>query len=343
MADKGTEERNLPPSQKKLRDARKKGQVAKSKDLTSAVAFAVAVLYLILRGPDFIHQFAALLNDAGSGMGLNVLVHACIRTAIRLVAPLFALALIGVVVASIVSLGGLPISLDPIVPKLEKINPVEGFKRLFSLRSLTELVKTIVKLAILIGAIFLVVRGAASDLVAVPMLGVASLPTEFSALMVPILIITSLLFLSTGVADIGLQTWLFRRDQRMGHTERKRENKDMEGDPKFRQHRRQIAREASYASGRTGMAHATVAISNGKNLLVALRYDRAETPVPIVVARARGSAFEESIRQAMDHGVNIVENAEVATAIANAASPGGFIPESTYRPVAIMLAQLRKI
>lgn len=343
MADKGTEERNLPPSHKKLQDARKKGQVAKSKDITSAIAFTLVTLYLVLRGPDFIHQFTLLLYDAGSGTSVDALVQSCIRTGVRLVAPMFAIAVIGVVVTAIVSLGGLPISLDPIVPKLEKINPVEGFKRLFSLRSLMELIKTILKLAILVGAIFLIVQHAAPYLAAIPLLGVGSMSVQFTALMMPILVISPLLFLLTGVADIGVQTWLFRRDQRMGHTERKRETKDMEGDPKFRQHRRQVAREASYASGRTGIAHATFAISDGKNLLIALRYDRAETPVPIVVARARGSACEALIAQAIDLGVDIVENTDVANAIANASSPGGFIPESTYRPVAVMLAQLSKI
>jgi type III secretion protein U len=343
VAEKGTEERNLPASAKKLLDARKKGQVPKSKDMTGAVALALGALYLAFRGPGFMARFMALIREAGASSDPASVARRCVIIGFDLVAPMFAVIVIGVIATAIVALRGLPVSFDPVVPKFEKINPVEGFKRLFSLRSVVELTKTMLKIVALGTAILLVARHAGAVLGNIPSAGLRAIPPVFAAMMIPILAATAFLFLATGLADVGLQSWLFRRDQRMGHTERKREMKDTEGDPLFRRHRRQVAREASFASGRLGIAHATFLVFDGASVLVALRYERSETPVPLVVARARGSAIEPMLTTAAERNLQVVENAEVARIIADTTVPGSFIPESTYRPVAVMLARMGRV
>jgi type III secretion protein U len=345
MADKGTEERSLPPSKKKLTEARKKGQVAKSKDMLGAIAFALVSLYLVLQGHTFIIGFESMLTKAADSSGeftssSVALSQFCLTTAARLVVPMFAIAVAGVMGAAIVTLGGLPISFEPVSPKFEAINPIEGFKKLFSLRSVVEFCKTLFKILIMSGVVIVAMLHFSRGLALIPDHGLADIAGQFSAMMLPILIATSVLFVGIGLADVGLQTWLFRRDQRMGRSEQKRETKDAEGDPQLKRHRKQLSNESAMATGRVGIDHASFIVLGRGTVLVAIRYVRGETPVPVMVARARGHDIDKLLRQAEYRQLQIIDDPVVAGKIGNATMPGGYIPESTYQSVAMMLARM---
>jgi type III secretion protein U len=318
--------------------------------MVGAVTLALAVGFLCLTAGHIVSAAAAMFTAAGRAAdgelatGL-VGVGSVARTAAQsTLLPLFGLTLLGAIVTNIVVMRGIPVSVDPIVPRISHINPAAGFARLFKLRSLMELLKSLVKALTLAAVLFVLLRFGVPSLVWSPACGLGCVPVTFGALIVPMLEAATVLFLSTGLADIGLQRWLFLRDQRMSVTESKRERKEMEGDPLIRRHRRRQFREAMGAPARMGLAQASVLFTDGgANRIIGLRYRRGETPVPAVVCRAAGEPAIRLIAEAAEASIRMQEHPDLVRLLFGRAMPGQFVPEDTYQVVAAALVQARVI
>jgi type III secretion protein U len=346
MANDTSEEKTLAPSQKKLRDARKKGQVARSKDLNAGFALVGGVGALVLFSGGAVAAMEAMFQTAGDdaagdfATGLSHIGRAMETAYMQAALPILVAVPVMVVLASMIMLRGIPFAVDPITPKFERINPAEGLKRLFGLKSVVELVKSLTK-AVAIAAVFIVLlRGGVNALALVPSCGVGCVGGTLHGLAVPLLWAACVIFLIGGVADVGLQRWLFQRDQKMSVSEAKRERKDIDGDPILKQERRRLMAEARRA-GTLGMKRATAAVrDSGRDgaLVIGLRYVAGETPVPMVVCKGRDARAGSLVREANDLGVPVVDDSELVAALAGTA-PGQFVPERTYRIAALALAR----
>lgn len=344
MASDQAEEKTLPPTKKKLRDAREKGQVARSRDLTSGVSLAGAIGFLMLAGGAITAASAAMIATAGNvaagnfSLGLAAVSAAVMHAALRSVLPLLVLGPVLVVVASMVMLQGIPFATDPLVPRADKINPAEGFKRLFRLRSLIELLKSLVKMVLIVVLVLAVLAGGLNALVQVPACGVGCLQGVLRALALPLLAGVAGVFVVSGLIDVGLQRWLFQRDQKMSPSEVKRERKDLEGDPLLRRERRRIMREAVRLAGGLGLRRATVIVHDGGGITVGLRYKINEMPAPVVVCRARGGRASGMLAEAREMLLPSTEDASLAAGLYRV-PPGHGIPEQLFRPVALALSR----
>lgn len=344
MANDQTEEKTLPPTRKKLRDARRKGQVARSKDVTSAMSLAGTLGFLLV-GSGAITTAALNMfetaGDVGAGdftTGLRAVLAAVEHAALRSVVPVLILCPLLVVVTALVTLRGIPFSIDPLVPRAEKINPVEGFKRLFKLRALVELAKSLVKMLLIVVLTLGVLAVGLNALVLMPSCGIGCVPDTLRALGLPWLAAILAIFLTTGAADVGLQRWLFLRDQKMGPSEAKRERKDMEGDPHLRRERRRIMREAVRLAAGLGLRRATMIVHDTDALVVGVRYLVNEMPAPVVVCRARGQRAAAMLAEAREGRMPSAEDAELAAGLYRV-PPGHGIPEQLFRPMALALAR----
>lgn len=344
MANEQTEEKTLPPSRKKLRDARGKGQVARSKDVTSAMSLAGTVGFLLV-GSGAITTAALNMfetaGDVGAGdfaTGLRAVLGAVERAALSSVLPVLILCPLLVVVTALVTLQGIPFSVDPLVPRAEKINPAEGFKRLFSLRSLTELVKSLIKVLLIVVLTLGVLAVGLNALVLMPSCGMECVADELRAVGLPWLVGILAIFLIAGAADVGLQRWLFLRDQKMSVSEAKRERKDMEGDPHLRRERRRIMREAVRLAAGLGLRRATMVVHDGDALVVGVRYRINEMPAPVVVCRAQGARAASMLAEAREARMPSAEDADLAAGLYRV-PPGHGIPENLFRPMALALAR----
>jgi type III secretion protein U len=344
MANNQSEEKTLPPSRKKLRDARGKGQVARSRDITSAISLAGAMGFLILGSGAIAGAASNMFETAGDvaagnfAIGLRAVLGAVERAALRSVLPLLILCPLLVVVTALVTMRGIPFSVDPLIPRAEKINPVEGFKRLFKLRSLMELVKSLAKMLVIVALTLGVLAAGLNALIQLPSCGMSCLPDEMRALGLPWLASIVAMFLIIGAADVGLQRWLFLRDQKMGPSEAKRERKDMEGDPHLRRERRRIMREAVRLAAGLGLRRATMIVHDGDTLVVGVRYKINEMPAPVVVCRAQGPRAASMLAEARERRVPSAEDAGLAAGLHRVA-PGHGIPERLFRPMALALAR----
>jgi type III secretion protein U len=339
-----SEEKTLPPSRKKLRDAREKGQVARSKDLTSSVSLAGAIGYLVLGSGTIVAACLGMFETAGNvaagdfQQGLRTEVPVVLLAALRAVGPLLVLGPVLVVISAMVMLQGIPFSVDPLVPRAEKINPLEGFKRLFRLRSVIELVKSLVKLVIVTALVLAVLAAGLNTLVRMPTCGMGCVAGTLRALGLPLFVGVAGVMLVAGLIDVGLQRWLFQRDQKMSPSEVKRERKDMEGDPHLRRERRRIMRDAVRLAGGLGLRRATLVVHDGGAITIGLRYKINEMPAPVVVCRARGARAAGMLAEAREVRLPSVEDASLAEGLCRV-PPGHGIPESLFRSVALALSR----
>jgi type III secretion protein U len=217
-----------------------------------------------------------------------------------------------------------------LMPKLETLDPISGFKKLFGIRKLFDLLKNIAKV-ISIGILsFLMIRSALQPLVEQPSCGLRCAPAVLTGTMRPIFIMGSLFFLVIGLADIALQKWLFLRDQRMTKTEMKQETKNTEGDPVVKGQQKRMQREAAQA--KIGMRQATFAIS-GSGIFVALRYNSADTRVPTLVARGEGDKASEMLQMARAQRLPISYDAETARAVFDQVRLGTTISKEMFQMV----------
>lgn len=337
-----SEERPLPPTPKKLREARRKGQVATSRDLPSTVAFIAAGLTVASLLPKAIADLQGLIDVAGRRAAeAEVQPSALLLPMLWIVlglslAPLVA-AILGSLAGNLLVLRGLIFALEPIKPKLEKINPVEGFKRLFSLRSLVQLGKVLLQTAILLGAFVVTLAGFTSSLLHLPGCGDPCVSPLLGAIIAALFAIAVVVFLLFGLADIGVQRWLFLRDMRMSRTELKRERKDQEGDPNLKGARRRRMREAAERPFRPAPRLATLVVTAGSDLAVGLRYVPGKTPVPLIVFIAEGEARDAALAAAQDAA--LIDMPEVAQALAERGSAGQEVPPTLFGPVAQALVR----
>ncbi|WP_110693107.1 EscU/YscU/HrcU family type III secretion system export apparatus switch protein [Salinicola halophyticus] len=349
MSEQPSEEKTLPPSTKKLRDARKKGQVSKSADLVTAMVMLACTLYIAVSASDIIARVRGLLDttaqlytepfdslwprlvaQAGEVLLLSVL-------------PLVALTFVIIVLTNIVVSQGFVFATEPVLPKAEKIDPVQGFKRIFSVRGLTEFLKSLFKMLALAVALVIVYRLGLQSLMESSSCGFGCIQGTFIDLLQPLVITALIAFLLVGGFDVMLQRWLFRRDQRMTKTEQKRERKDQEGDPTMNQERRKRRREMHQLNAKVGVQHASMMIGTEDGWLVGIRYVRGETPVPLVTCKADPSQAAALLVSSIPRHIPRSADAELAKSIARRAGNGDPIPDGTFQSVADLLVAAKLI
>ncbi|MGO4127968.1 EscU/YscU/HrcU family type III secretion system export apparatus switch protein [Inquilinus sp. YAF38] len=288
MSQQTSEDKSLPASAKKLADARGKGQVAHSRDLITVVALVAGFLYLGVEGPTIMEAFRAILTEpialtAKPFDQSYTIIPTLLSLAARIVAPLVLVIVVASILANVGFLRGIPFSFDPLVPRGDKINPVSGFQRLFSLRNLLEFVKAVVKACTLLGVIGLLALGALRAVLVTPQCGRDCIGLVLVATLKPVLIGIIAVLLVFALIDMLLQRWLFQRDQRMTRSEMKRERKEQEGDPFIRSTRRQLHR--GLARGEGGSSVPTLFVTDGE-ITVGIRFVPGETSVPMLVGKS---------------------------------------------------------
>ncbi|MFB9262244.1 EscU/YscU/HrcU family type III secretion system export apparatus switch protein [Bradyrhizobium erythrophlei] len=332
-----SEEKKLPPSPKKLRDARKKGQSPRSADLVSAVSACAGFGYLWSRaGPieDKWHEAVRLidkLQEQPFNSAVQQALGGLIELAMATVGPFFGTVVAAAILASFLANGGPIFSLEPLKPKLEKLDPIKGLTRIASKRSLIELGKTLVKLFALGACFFLAVVASWKALVYMPICGLGCLGLVFTELKLLIGIAAGA-FLIGGVTDLLIQRWLFLQDMRMTQTEAKRETKEQQGNPQIKGEHRRLRQETANEAP-LGVHRATL-ILRGRATLIGLRYVRGETGVPVLVCRGEGEVASRLLAEARALGLSIADNHILARQLIRKARLGNAVPTQYFEAVA---------
>ena len=332
---------------KKRQDLRKKGQVNQSREIPSILLLLAMFLSMRLFGPFLLreiettfHFYFAELSTApdleSPSEVMRLMTFGLLQTA-KITGPFFLIAMVVGAVGSIVQVGFL-FTLEPLKPKFSKINPFAGMKRLFSKRSLFEMVKSLAK----VGIVLWVAWGSISaelgtmaglmDLALQPAMGYLVKVT----LDIAIKVCFALLIIA--IVDFLFQYFQHEKEIRMTKQEIKEEYKQMEGSPEIRSRIRQKQREISMRRMMQEVPKADVVITNPTHLAVAVKYDPAAGDAPVVLAKGADFLAARIREKAKESGIRIVENKPLAQALYNEVDVGKPVPQSLYKAVAEVLA-----
>ena len=344
-------EKTEPATAKKLKDARKEGKVAKSKELTSA--FDLIVLFLCLKifvsyvGGNLLGLFDLVYGNMADFVRINegymssqavstVLFPVIIRWLLT-VLPFFAFGVVITFLISVIQVGW-TVSAKPMQPKLSKFNPINGFKRIFSKDTLFELVNSIFKVGIIIYIAYTSVRDEAGHLFILYELDLKQAIALVGTLIIDIGLKISIVYLIIGIADYAYQKWKFNDEMKMTKQEVKDEFKNTEGDPQIKGRQRRKMQEVSQRRMMQDVPKADVVITNPTHYAVALKYEAEVRPAPYVVAKGEDYLAQKIKEVARENNVEIVENKPLARMLYSNVDIGADIPPELYQAVAEILA-----
>jgi flagellar biosynthetic protein FlhB len=233
---------------------------------------------------------------------------------------------------------GFLFSAQPLTPDLSKIDPIKGFKRLFSLRALAELIKNCLKILIISVVVYLTLTAEAENTLMLADRSIWDIMACVGDITFKIIFRTCWILLFLAGLDYLYQRWEFEKSLRMTRQEVKDEHKQSEGDPMVKARIRRIQREIARRRMMSKVPKADVVITNPEHLAVALKYDPEKMFAPVVVAKGAGEVAEKIRRIARDSGVPVLENKPLARAMYKLVKVNDAIPETLYRLVAEVLA-----
>ena len=296
-------EKSQQATPRKLLKAREQGQVAKSEDLAGALSLLAGLLVTMALVPWFARSTAGLMLAAERSMERPD--QAALKALWLESLQLAALASLGpLLVASAVHLfslwlqTGTVLSLDPVKPKLERMNPAAGLKRLMSMQTVVRLAQMLLKTAIVGAAVALVCVRILPDAIRVVRADVGAAIEVAGTGLMHLMLWCGGLFVLLGAADLGYQRWQFLRDQRMSLDELRRELREDEGDPHVKSARKQSGKELPWDELIGYMRYASVVVTHEDGRLVALILRPAINPAPLVLLRARGSQGRQAAEAA---------------------------------------------
>ncbi len=344
-------EKTEEATSKKLQDARKEGQVAKSKEVSNA--FTLLAFFLLLKITignignslgDLFGHFYNRIPDLIVGTGdqvpfqnLEYLIKAGMTRLLLILLPIFLIGFSVAFISNVVQVGWSPTG-KPLQPKLSKINPMKGFKRIFSSQSLAELIKSIMKVGLIAIVAYNYLKGKLGSFFILLDMPVTQAVGLIGELVINLGLMISILYMLIAATDFIYQKRKFKNDMKMTKQEVKDEYKDQEGDPQIKGKQRQRMQEASRRRMMQALPQADVVITNPTHYAVAIKYDADIAPAPVLLAKGSDYLAVKIKETAKEYGIEIVENKPLARMIYANVEVGAQIPPELYQAVAEILA-----
>lgn len=344
-------EKTEPATEKKLSDARKKGQVAKSKEVGNALGllsmFLVLKLWIGNMGIQFLEVFSSVYEKIPTAVvnwngytpqnDMLLIFRQMIVEIIILIAPIFIVAFIVAIFGDVIQVKW-QVTTTPLQPKASKISPLGGFKRIFSVNSIIELVKALLKISLIMYVCYDYLKDKVSYLFLLydmPLMQAIQLVGE---LVIDLGIRIASIYIIIGLADFIYQKFKFSRDMRMTKQEIKDEYKQQEGDPQVKGKIRQRMQEVSRRRMMQDLPKADVIITNPTHYAVAIQYDASVSDAPVVLAKGEDYLAYRIKEVAKEHHIEIVENKPLARMLYANVEVGQAVPPELYQAVAEVLA-----
>jgi len=339
------QERTEQATPKRQQEARRKGQIPRSRELNTLAMLMAAAATLVVSGGHMAAQFSELLRNGlsfdrraiFSPRGLIDAMEMALGAGLSLVAPFFIISVI-VAFASSVALGGWGFSLESLTPKLDKLDPIKGLKRLFAVRGLVELLKALAKFLLVGGVGIGLFMHYSSELIGLGYESVETALAHAGEILVWSFLVLSATLILVAAVDVPFQLWDHNRNLKMTKQEVKDEFKDTEGKPEVKSRIKQMQREIAQRRMMEAVPEADVVITNPTHYAVALKYDDARMGAPVVVAKGKDLIAREIRERAIAAEVPIVSAPPLARAIFFSTELDQEIPAALYLAVAQVLA-----
>ena len=348
MAESSGEKTEMP-TPKKLRDAREKGQVCTSKDIVSTAILVVLFAVLAWMGGALMDDMEELLRFIGGRVGENTMDSVRQSSAMAIIVILkhtliFVLiaAVIGII-GNVAQIGFL-FTFEPIIPKLEKLSPVEGAKKIFSKKNLFEFLKNVVKVLFLGYLLYKIIWASVPELLTMCYGTIDDIFPCLRLMLKRLAVYTAFGYIVIAVVDRIFQGRNFTKQMMMTKDEVKREYKEMEGSAEVKQAQRQFRDEILNGPEPAQAAKkSNVVVTNPTHLAVGIRYNIEEAPLPRICALGAGKTAQIIRETALAEGIPIMEDRALARALYAKGRVDDFIPESLIEPVAEVLKWAKKL
>lgn len=338
------------PTQRKIDESRRKGQVATSREVNNWFMLLGGSIILVTMAPDFmgdlkrvLGRFIASAHDPAMGaQGIGILLSATVKEIGGILILPLGLLVVLAVLSSLVQHGPL-IAAESLKPKLEKISPAKGFKRMFSSRSIMEFVKGILKMVIVGSVAALVMIPEFEGLGRLPSLHMADFMDVLWKITSKVMIAVFSVVTVIAALDMAYQKMQHLKQLRMSRQEIKDESKQTDGDPMVKARLRQIRTERARQRMMQAVPDSTVVITNPTHFAVALKYRHDEIDVPEVVAKGADLVAKRIRQVAEENHVPLVENPALARALYAGVDIGAQIPTEHYRAVAEVIGYVMQL
>ena len=344
------QERTEQATPRRIQEARRKGQVSRSHDLTGALCLLAMVALLYAIKDQFILDLQRYLTGYFSDVAhlhvfekspLPLLNNAAVFS-LKLLAPFFGVAAFAVIASSLVQVGFL-FSTEMLKPKLTHLNPMSGLQRMFSTRSLVELAKSILKFAIIGGITYSLIKANLGELLLVLNLPPEGIYQTVIGFILKVAWWGALAYLVLSLLDYMYQRYDYKKSLKMSKQEVKEEFRQAEGDPQIKYRQREIRRSMSLNRIISEVPQATVVVTNPTHLAVALLYRQGEMSAPKVVAKGADLLAERIREIARENKVPVMENKELARFLYKNVEVAQEIPLEIYQAVAQILALVYRL
>ncbi len=342
----GGGEKTESPSSKRRADFRKKGQVAQSKEVQTAVLLTLTFILWIFYMPEFWSSLSELLSSlwrnidtfGGSPSDVYNLALFIVKEMAILLAPLFFLVLVAGFFSSIAQVGWI-FTTQPINPDLGKLNPIKGFGRMFSMKSLVDLVKSILKIALIAWVAYATVYDYFQEALILVDTSITATILYLARIATIILAKVCAILVLIAVLDFAYTRYEMEEKMKMTKQEVKEEFKEMEGDPYIKSQIRRIQQEMARKRMMAEVPEADVVITNPTHLSVAIKYDTETMDAPVIIAKGADHVAMKIREIARANDIPLIENPPVARLL-HKVDLGGVIPEEMFKAVAEILAHV---
>ena len=335
-------EKTEQPTAKKLRDARRKGQVAKSRDFTQTALVLALFAYLIAAGGHLAKAFGELLLMPMDQIQqpfrdvVGSVAQLALQDAATLLLPFLGIAIVVAVFAEALQVGVL-FAFDAIKPSAKKLNVIENAKNMFSKKSLVEFLKNFLKVAFLGALLYVVIRGELGRLATLPLAGIAGVGEAIAMLLKTLIVNVAVAYTVIALADFLWQRHSYRKGLMMSKEEVKQEYKEAEGDQHVKGHRKHLHQELLMSGSVEKTRKASVVVTNPTHVAVALHYEEGTTALPVVLAMGTDLVAQRMKALARELGIPVMENVPLARALLADAEVDAFVPADLLEPVAEVL------
>ena len=338
----GDEDKQFDATPRKLEQARKEGQVVKSKDFSTAVSLLILFSVIFGLAPFIWNQIVQVFtllyeqipNAHTEQIGYMYILTIAIKGAALIIGPILAIAWLVAVLADFVQVGPL-VAIAPLMPKLDKLNPTKYFKNIMSIKTLFELFKNIVKVLILGYIGWAVYKDHIESILMLASVdNNFAVMIEFGKLITEFIFKACIAFLIIAAADYGVTKWKFLKDQKMSFKEIKDEYKNSEGDPNVKAALRQRRMQMLQQGAMDAVPTADFVVTNPTHVACALKYVAEEMDSPMLIAKGTELIAKKIIGIAKEHNVPVIENPPVARALFKMVDINQPIPPELYKAVA---------
>ena len=345
MADSDSGEKTEEPTAKKLDDARKKGQIARSKDLGTMFVLVGSAFSMFIMGDSLVRALSLMMKQLFSitraeALDVNALLKVASTGVSGVISPLLWIFFIIIIAAFIgnTMLGGMNFSFEAMAPKASRLSPLAGFKRMFGVKAVVELVKSILKFFVVFIVAFLLLSSLFDEILT---LSLESIPTNFEHAVTMLLWMFLALAFSIGIIvmiDAPYQVWNHTKELKMTKQEVKDEHKNTEGNPEIKGRIKQTQYEMSQRRMMGEVPNSDVVITNPTHYSIALKYDANQGGAPIMVAKGVDEMAMHIRTIAKEHQVEIIQSPALARSLYYTCEVNEDIPEELFAAVAQVLA-----